>query len=34
VVRTISVDRLGKRIAVLPMEDVQQIVVGLMELVG
>lgn len=33
-IRTISVDRLGKRIATLPVEDVQQIVVGLLELVG
>jgi mRNA interferase MazF len=33
-IRTISVDRLGKRIAVLPIEDVQQIIVGLLELVG
>jgi len=33
-IRTISVDRLGKRIATLPVEDVQQIVIGLLELVG
>jgi mRNA interferase MazF len=33
-IRTISVDRIGKRIATLPVEDVQQIVIGLLELVG
>ncbi|MEI9815356.1 MAG: type II toxin-antitoxin system PemK/MazF family toxin [Acidobacteriota bacterium] len=33
-IRTISIDRLGKRISALPIEDVQQIIVGLMELVG
>jgi mRNA interferase MazF len=33
-IRTISIDRLGKRIATVPIEDVEQIVIGLLELFG